>query len=130
MEEAILLEQIAAKRCGVRELIAIVHWKPVRVLKMLEKLEREGLVEFELVPSRGRGRPKKTAHITTLGRRFIDVFRECERLRLKTNMNDVRRAVQQAKDTERLISAGRSPYQILWELDEIARTVRHSAKAA
>lgn len=130
MEDAILLAQVAARSCGIRELIAVTGWKPARVLNTLKKLEQEGFVEFEAGLHGGRGRPKKIACLTPLGRRFLNTFGECERLRLKTNLNDVRRAVQQTEDTERLIAAGRSPYQILWELDEVVRAVRHSAKVA
>ncbi len=129
MDEAVLLKQITVRRRGIRELIAAVGWKPLRVLDMLKKLEEDGLVKFESAPSGSRGRPKKIVSLTPLGRRFLDAFQECERLRLRTNPNDVRRAVLQTKDTERLIAAGRSPYQMLWELDEIVRAVRNSAKA-
>lgn len=130
MEEAVLLKQVAARCYGIRELIAATGWKPTRVLNMLRKLAQEGLVEFEPGPSGNRGRPKKIVRLTILGQRFLNAFRECDRLRLKTNLNDVRRAVQQTKDIERLIAAGRSPYQMFWELDEIARAVRNSAKVA
>jgi len=130
MEEKILLECIAAKPQGIRELIGATGWKSTRCINMLRKFEQEGLIEFEILSARGRGRPKKVARLTALGQEALSTLRSFERLCIKTNLNDARRAVLQARDTKRLVAAGRSPYQMLWELDEIVRAVRNSAKVA
>ncbi|MEW6592209.1 MAG: hypothetical protein AB1305_00750 [Candidatus Hadarchaeota archaeon] len=130
MDEIIIMKKMREKVLGVREIISVTGWKPSRVIELLRKLEREGLVEFKRDAPSGRGRPKKTTHLTALGQRYLTKFGESERLRLRTAPSDVKRAVMQARDVERLVKSGRSTYQMLWELDEIVRTVRDSAKAA
>ena len=87
-------------------------------------------MESEPEAPRGRGRPRKLIRLTELGRKFLAAFRETDRLRLRTGLSDVSRAVRQARDVEELVKSGRSPYQMLWEIDEIVRAVRDSAKAA
>ena len=129
MDEAVLMEKVSERAHGVRDLIAATGWKPSRVLDMLEKLEREGLVQCEQEAPHGRGRPRKLIRLTELGRKFLASFRDCNRLRLRTGPSDVSRAVRQARDVEELVKSGRSPYQMLWEIDEIVRAVRDSAKA-
>ncbi|MEM3518974.1 MAG: hypothetical protein QW179_04245 [Candidatus Hadarchaeales archaeon] len=130
MDDVVLMEKISERERGIRELIGATGWKPARVLVKLSKLEREGLVESKLEAPHGPGRPRRIVRLTKLGEKYLATFRECERLRLRTSLFDVKKAVRQAKEVEALVRSGRSAYQMLWELDEIVRAVRNSAKAA
>jgi DNA-binding PadR family transcriptional regulator len=74
MEEVLLLGKLGERACGTREVISLVGGKPSRVLRMLAKLELEGLVESGL--ERGnRGRPRKVYRLTELGRKFLQAVR-------------------------------------------------------
>jgi DNA-binding PadR family transcriptional regulator len=128
MEEVMLLGKLEERTCGVREVITLLGGRPSRVLQMLAKLELEGLVESRLERGK-RGRPKKVYCLTELGRKFLQSYRDCERFRLRTSPEGATRVIRQTREVERLIRAGRSPYQMLWELDEIVRAVKNSAEA-
>jgi DNA-binding PadR family transcriptional regulator len=128
MQELTLLSILEEKACGTREIIALLGWRPSRILKMLEKLKLEGLIESELEHG-ARGRPKKVYRLTELGRKYLQVRRDAERFRLRTGVRGIARTIKQTKETEILVCKKKSPYQMLWELDEVVRTIRNSAKA-
>jgi DNA-binding PadR family transcriptional regulator len=128
MEEVLLLGKLGERACGTREVISLVGGRASRVLRVLAKLELEGLVESGL--ERGNlGRPRKVYRLTELGRKFLQAYQNCERFRLRTSPEGVARVIGQTREVERLVRAGRSPYQMLWELDEVVRAVRNSAEA-
>lgn len=119
---------ITRRRVGVRDLVETLRWKTMKIERLLRDLEKDGLVEFRKQPL-PRGRPKKIPVVTSLGNKFLDAFRDLEKMRLKANIEDVKSAVIQAKRTDRLVTLGRSPYEMLWELVELATNVRNSAEA-
>lgn len=106
-----------------------LRWKPSKVSWLLRKLEEEGFIEFPKGSSPRRGRPKKVPVVTSLGRIFVEAFRACDKWRVRSTMEDVRSSIRRARQTERLVALGRRPYEMFWELNEIARNVRDSAEA-
>ena len=60
---------------------------------------------------------------TPLGKQFIEQLDQLSDIRLQSNKNDIKKAVKQAEEVQRLVGLGVDPYIRFQEVNEIARNI-------
>jgi predicted transcriptional regulator len=113
---------------SVSELIRKVSGNHDSTMALVKELEERSLLLPEISRKQSVGRPRQYLRITPIGRRFV---RECRRLHdlsLRSNDNDIRKALRQAELAQRLVDMGISPYARFQEMNEIARNIASTAK--
>jgi DNA-binding MarR family transcriptional regulator len=131
-----ILETVLPAELGVREVARELRWAPSRVVNLLKKMEDEGLIvwvedknTYSSMRAR-RGRPKKIMACTPLGLDFLKTYEKLKVKALRARKEDLEHAARDAQYTERLVTAGHSPFQLFMELNNIANNIKISSETS
>jgi len=97
-----------------------------KLIALTRELQAQGLL-FRTSRRKGRGRPQSLLSTTPLGRQFMEQYDRLLNLRLHSNENDIKKALRQIDQTQRLMDQGVSPYARFQEVNEIARNIAGTA---
>ena len=97
-----------------------------KLIALTRELEARGLL-LRASKRKRRGRPQSLLSTTPLGRQFMEQYDRLLNLRLHSNDNDIKKALRQADQTQRLMDQGVSPYARFQEVNEIARNIAGTA---
>ncbi|MGA3108202.1 MAG: hypothetical protein ABSD99_01920 [Candidatus Bathyarchaeia archaeon] len=97
-------------------------------LAQLKELKVRSLLVSEISRDKSVGRPRHLIRATPIGKRFLNEYRRLNDLTLRSNDNDLRKALNQAELARRLIEHGISPYARFQEINELARNIASTAK--
>ena len=131
-----ILETVLPAKRGIREVIKELGWAPSRIVNLLKKMEDEGLIIWiennDAHPSMRarRGRPKKIMTCTPLGIEFLETYERLKMKALRARKEDLEHAVTDAHYTERLVTAGHSPFQLFMELNNIVNNIKISSETS
>lgn len=118
-EIALPVSQFAGKMCG----------NDKKVIDLARELQVRGLL-VRTTKRRGKGRPQCLLRTTRLGEQFIEQYDRLLNLRLHISNNDIKKALHQADQAQRLSEEGISPYARFQEVNELARNIASSGKAS
>ena len=125
---ATILSYCSETNLSVSELNRKVSGSHDKTMALIKELEERSLLLPEISRKKSVGRPRQYLRITPIGRQFV---RECKRLydlSLRSNDNDISKALHQAELAQRLVDSGISPYARFQEINEIARNIASTAK--
>ncbi len=135
-QRAQILETVLPAKYGIREVTRELRWAPSRIVNLLRKMEDEGLIlsvdnnsTHSSMRAR-RGRPKKIMTCTPLGIEFLEAYGKLKMKPLRARKEDLEHAVRDAHYTERLITAGHSPFQLFMEVNTIAYNIKVSSETS
>jgi DNA-binding PadR family transcriptional regulator len=97
-------------------------------MALIKQLEERSLLLPRISRNHSVGRPRKYLHTTPLGEQFIAECKRLYDLSLRSNDNDLRKALHQAELAQRLVESGLSPYSRFQEINEIARNIARTAE--
>lgn len=133
-QRAQILKTVLSAERGIREVIRELKWASSRIVDLLRKMEDEGLVaqveSNSTQPSMRtrKGRPKKVMTCTLLGIEFLETYEKLKMKLLRARKEDLEHATRDAQYTERLVTAGHSPFQLFMELNNIANDIKISSE--
>ena len=113
---------------SVAELARKIGGSYENTMAQLKELEERSLLRSEILREKNVGRPKKLLRLTPIGEQFIRDYKRLNDLSLRSNDNDIRKALHQVKLTRRLIERGISTYERFREINELARNIASTAK--
>ena len=128
-QKAQFLQAVVSGAVGVRDLVHKLRWKTSTVVSLARKMNEEKLIEFQAVWHAGRGRPKKGIVCTVLGLDFLETYRKLDLKGLRARKADLKRAVEDAVYTQRLVENGHVPFELFMELNAIVCSIRDSSEA-
>jgi len=123
-QKAQILEAAESASCGIRDLAQTLKWRTSTVISLSERMNEEKLIEFQIVKSANRGRPKKNIVCTPLGLDFLETYRKLKTKPLRARKQDLEHAVKDALYTQRLVNRGHSPFKTFMELNTIVRNIK------
>lgn len=135
-QRAQILETVLPAERGIREVIRELRWAPSRTVNLLKKMEDEGLIiwvennNMRSSMRARRGRPKKIMTCTPLGIEFLETYKKLKMKPLRARKEDLEHAARDAQYTERLATAGHSPFQLFMELNNIANNIKISSETS
>jgi len=91
-------------------------------IDLIKELSMRSLVQVTSEKN-GVGRPRHMIRTTPLGKQFIEQLDQLSDIRLQSNKNDIKKAVKQAEEVQRLVGLGVDPYIRFQEVNEIARNI-------
>jgi DNA-binding PadR family transcriptional regulator len=97
-------------------------------MALIKQLEQRSLLLPRISRNHGVGRPRKYLRTTPIGKQFITEYNHLADLSLRSNDNDLKKALHQAELTQRLVEMGLSPYTKFQEINEIARNIARTAE--
>jgi hypothetical protein len=100
-----------------------------RTMALVKELKAGSLLLPEVSRKHGVGRPSQILRATPIGKRFVREYNHLRNLPLRSNENDIKKALHQAELARRLVEAGISPYGRLEEVNQLARNIASTAKA-
>ena len=123
-----ILSYCSESDLSVSDLIRRVSGNHDKTMALIKELQDRSLLLSEISRRPTVGRPRKCLRTTPIGGEFVS---ECNRLQdlcLRSNDNDLKKALHQAKLAQRLVECGISPYARFQEINEIARNIASTAK--
>lgn len=114
---------------SVSELARKVGGNYENTIAQLKELKERSLLLSEISRDKGVGRPRQLLRTSPIGKRFMSEYKHLNDLSLRSNDNDLRKALHQAELARRLVESGISPYARFQEINEIARNIARTAKA-
>ncbi len=125
---AAVLSRCSQTALSVSQLASEVGGNHQNVIELLRELESRGLLS-RLSEKRGRGRPQHLLRTTPIGEQFLQQYDRLLHLRLRSNENDIKKALHQADLARRLEEQRVSPYALFQEVNELARNISGTAQA-
>jgi len=113
---------------SVSDLIRKVSGNHDKTMEVIKELEARRLLQSEISGNHSVGRPRKGLRTTPIGKQFIAECNHLYDLYLRSNDNDLRKALDQTEVARRLVESGVSPYARFQEINEIARNIARTAK--
>jgi predicted ArsR family transcriptional regulator len=113
---------------SVSELVKKMGGSHDRTMELIRVLKTRGLLLPETSRKEGAGRPRQYLRATPIGEQFVREYDHLRDLSLRSNENDIKKAVHQAELARRLVEAGIPPYARFQEVNEIARNIASTAK--
>jgi hypothetical protein len=130
-QRAKILEVVTSNSYGVKEIIERVSGtRASNIISLVKDMRRERLVQAELVPISGPGRPKMKIVPTSLGYEFLETYRKLKAKPLRSRQSDLERAKVDAAYAERLVEMGHSAFQLFMELNAIVNNIKVSEEAS
>jgi len=123
-QKAQILEVATSAPSGIRDLGRALKCKTSTTISLSKKMAEERLIEFQMVKSSKRGRPKKNIVCTPLGLDFLETYRKLKTKPLRAGKQDLEHAVKDALYTQRLVNRGHSPFKTFMELNTIVRNIK------
>jgi predicted transcriptional regulator len=112
---------------SVSEILAELGGRYETTIGLIKELSAWKLVKVTR-EKKGVGRPKNLIQTTPLGKQFIEQHNRLLGIRLRSNDNDIRRALKQAAETQRLLELGIDPYVRFQEVNEIVRNIANTSQ--
>jgi DNA-binding PadR family transcriptional regulator len=97
-------------------------------MELIKELKARGLLLPETSRKRGVGRPRQYLRVTPIGKQFVLQYIRLRDLSLRSNENDIKKALHQSELTRRLVENGILPYARFQEVNELARNIAGTAK--
>jgi len=113
---------------AVSDLIRKVSGNHDKTMALVRELEERTLLLPRISRNHSVGRPRKLLRTTPLGKQFITEYNRLHDLFLRSNDNDLNKAIHQAELAQRLVEIGLYPYERFQELNEIVQNIARSAK--
>ena len=113
---------------SVSDLTRKVSGNHDKTMELIKELEERHLLLPETSRNGSVGRPRKYLRTTLIGKQFIADCNRLYDLSLRSNENDLKKALHQAELAGRLVENGVSPYARFQEMNEIARNIARTAK--
>jgi len=99
-----------------------------RTMALIKELKAGSLLLPEVSRKQGVGRPRQILRATPTGKQFVREYNNLRNLSLRSNENDIKKALHQAELARRLVESGISPYARLEEVNHLARNIARTAK--
>ena len=112
----------------VSDLIRKVSGNHDKTMALIKQLEERSLLLPRASRNHGIGRPRKYLRTTPLGEQFITACNRLYDLSLRSNNDDLKKALHHAELAQRLVENGLSPYARFQEINEIARSIARTAE--
>jgi len=126
---ATILSYCSETDLSVSELNRRVSGSHDKTMALIKELEERSLLLPEISRKKSVGRPRQYLRITPIGLQFVREYKRLYDLSLRSNDNDIRKALHQVDLAQRLVDQGVSPYARFQEINEIARNIARTAKA-
>lgn len=104
---------------GVLRLSRELRIGPARLIRLLDEMREEGLVDIDEIHSKRAGRPMRRVAVTELGKDYMDTYNKLALRLLRSRRADLQRASADADYARRLASKGVPPYDLFLELIEV-----------
>jgi len=125
---ATILSYCRETNLSVSELTRKVSGSHDKTMALIKELEERSLLLPEVSRKQSVGRPRQYLRTTPIGRQFLTEYKRLHDLSLRSNDNDIRKALHQAELAQRLVERGISPYARFQEINELARNIASTAK--
>jgi predicted ArsR family transcriptional regulator len=125
---ATILSHCSEADLSVSELVGKMGGSHDRTMALIKELEAGSLLLPEASRKQGVGRPRQILRPTAIGKQFVREYNHLRALRLRSNENDIKKALHQAELTRRLVESGISPYARFQEVNKLARNIASTAK--
>jgi predicted transcriptional regulator len=113
---------------AVSDLTRKVSGNHDKTMALIKQLEERRLLLPRISRNHSIGRPRKYLRTTPIGKQFITECNHLYDLSLRSNDNDLEKALHQAELAQRLVESGLSPYARFQEMNEIARNIARTAE--
>lgn len=113
---------------SVSELVGRMGGSHDTTMALIKELEARSLLLPEPRRRRVVGRPRQCLRATPIGKEFVKQYDRLSSLSLRSNENDIKKALRQAELARRLVERGIPPYVRFQEVNEIARNIASTAK--
>ena len=113
---------------SVSELAGKMGGSHDRTMQLIRELKARGLLLPEVSRKRGVGRPRQYLRATPIGKQFVREYDHLRDLSLRSNENDIKKALHQAELARRLVGSGIPPYARFQEVNQIARNIASTPK--
>jgi predicted transcriptional regulator len=123
-----ILSYCSESELSVSDLTRKVSGNHDKTMELIKELEERFLLLPETSRNHSVGRPRKYLRTTPIGKQFITECNHLYDLSLRSNDNDLEKALHQAELAQRLVESGVSPYARFQEINEIARNIARTAK--
>jgi DNA-binding MarR family transcriptional regulator len=123
-----ILSSCSESTLTVSDLIRKVRGNHDKTMALIKQLEKRSLLLPEISRNYGMGRPRKYMRLTPIGRQFIAECNLLYDLSVRSNDNDIKKALHQAELAQKLVESGISPYARFQEINEIARNIARTAE--
>ena len=123
-----ILSYCSESELSVSDLIRKVSANHDKTMALIKQLEQRSLLLPRTSRNHGVGRPRKYLRTTPIGKQFITECNHLYDLSLRSNDNDLKKALHQAELAQRLVERGLSPYARFQEINEIARNIARTAE--
>jgi DNA-binding PadR family transcriptional regulator len=119
IESALSVSQLSNKMRG----------NHAKLIDLIRELQSRGLLS-RMIERRGKGRPLCLLRTTPLGEQFIEEYHRLLNLRLYSNDNDLRKALDEADHVRALLEQHVAPYAQFQEVNKLARNIAHTAQTS
>ena len=126
---AIVLTYCSETALSVSELVRKAGGNHEKTIALIMNLEERGLLLQEIFRGQGRGRPRHLLRPTALGEQFVQKYRQLLSLPLRSNDNDIKKALYQADLVKKLVDQKISPYARFQEINKLARNIARTSQA-
>ena len=126
---AMVLSYCSETALATSELVKKTGRNHENTIALIRELEECGLLLQEIFKEHSRGRPRQLLRPTPLGEQFVEKYRQLLNLPLRSNDNDLKKAVHQADLAQRLADQQISPYARFQEINKLARNIARTAEA-
>ena len=123
-----ILSYCSESELAVSHLTRKVSGNHDKTMALIKQLEERSLLLPRISRNHSVGRPRKYLHTTPLGEQFIAECKRLYDLSLRSNDNDLKKALHQAELAQKLVESGLSPYARFQEINEIARNIARTAE--
>jgi predicted ArsR family transcriptional regulator len=113
---------------SVLEVVSKMSGGHDRTVALIKELRARGLLAEEIARNQSVGRPRHCLSVTPIGRRFVREYNHLSDLCLRSNENDIKKALHHAELARRLIESGISPYVRFQEVCQLARNIASTAE--
>lgn len=114
---------------SVSQILARFGGRYETTIDLIRELSMRSLVQVTSEKN-GVGRPRHMIRTTPLGKQFIEQLDQLSDIRLQSNKNDIKKAVKQAEEVQRLVALRVDPYIRFQEVNEIARDIASTPKTS
>ncbi|MGA2789502.1 MAG: hypothetical protein ABSF00_01905 [Candidatus Bathyarchaeia archaeon] len=125
---ASILSHCSQGELSVSELAEKMGGSHDRTMALVKELRARSLLLPEVSRKQGVGRPRQILRATPIGKQFVRQYNRLRDLSLRSNENDIKKALHQAGLARRLVESGISPYERFQEVNELARNIASTAK--
>jgi predicted transcriptional regulator len=127
-QAATILSYCSETNLSVAELIRRVRANSDKTIALIKELEARSLLLSETSKKHNVGRPRRIMRTSPIGEMFVREYKHLQELSLRSNENDIRQALHQAKLAQELVERGFSSYERFQEVNTLARNIASTAE--